>query len=411
MIQRSDPRYTEIARGLAQKDYELVNGYVDPTVALNLKKLTIKDSLFFWDGRQLPDNFYRIFLALVSKKRSLIPYLHFVLDRLDSSSERLSHYIDLISSNAEAILPYDFSCRFFVTRSGWISDRYPEFIKFVADDSFGDIKEPTYLEYLEGKFGTNMLSIFKKDKNPQVKMMAQLHSVINYFEYTKEDVQWACEKLIPLLPLCDLPSLTLYFKTFERFKNWINHSTHRDIIESSDYLRIDSITDFSEGLFKRSNNFGDFSRLLRELSINLNFKSEIIDFSLPIGLKKFDYTFYAKGTRYDVQFARSNFDLYSWGLEFDNCAAGYTQRVVRGDNLIFVVAINGKKKIIGDLEAVKRDGFSCKIKDKTKIKKIFDHWRVQQFKNTHNSETMDYKNESIKMLKQIGLDIVYRLER
>jgi hypothetical protein len=405
VVQRSDHRYDSLVKALSRSDYDLVNRYVDPTVALNLKRLTVRDSVFFWDERALPENFYQIFLSLISKNRSMLPYLHFVLDNIDLPD--IKKYIEFISQNCETIIPYDMSGKFFVTRSKNVSDRYPSFLIFVEDDSVGDITESTYFENLELKFGPGMLFFLKKEKYPYVVGLSRLHSMMKNFEYSREDVQWAYSKLVPIIRNYDLSRTIGFFKTFEKFKNWVNKSKIEDIKEAVDQLRIDAILEFADELFQRSNDFGEFSRLMYELSSKIKFKAKIINFKHPAGLNKFTYNFRRKGSNYNIRFAKTNYDLYSWGLKFHNCAAGYTNDVVFGDSLVFVVEIDGNDEIIGELKAFKKDGFVGKIQGKTIIKKVFDRWGIGQFKLSHNIETFKYKNEVIKMLKEIGLDIDY----
>lgn len=409
VIQRTDPRYTAIIDALISGDFELVHKYIDPTIALNLAKLTIKDSIFFWNGIQLPINFYKIFLFLVSKNRSLLPYLHFILDNLENS--QLDRYINFFVSNSNCIIPYDMSGKFFVTRSKYVTE-YPAIIKYVEDDSIDDIKESTYFDYLESKFGKGMISFLKKEEKPFLINFISLYPIVKSFEYSMEDLLWCYKKILPNIGnnKINFKSLSELFKTFTRFKNWVNKSNYAEMKEISDFLRIDGIKEFKNELFDQSGSFSELLRLIMDSFAKINFKSKIIYFNKPSGLKKFSYTFYKKNIRYDIHFAKSNYDLYSWGLMFHNCAAGYTQSVIAENNLVFIIEINGEKLIIGDLSARTIDGFVGKINGKTVVKKKFDSWDVRQFKLSYNNETTRYKDESIKLLKSLGLIINYKFK-
>jgi hypothetical protein len=356
VVQKTDPRYQDISVALQSSDYDLAYKYVDPTVALNMKKLTIKDSLFFWEGKPLPRNFYKIFIYLVSKNRSLMPYLNFILDRLYSDFN-MDSFINFLIDYKRNLMPYDNACSFFVTRVDHAIYSYPTLFKKIENDDLDNITESTYSEYLDNLFGNNTVSFLKKEEKPRLKNLTKLHQVIKSLEYTREDVLWAYNQLEPMIEKCNLYRIVGFFKTFEKFKNWVNKSNNIEIKELCDYLGIRELREFHDELFSQSNGFGDFLRLLVDAVSKAKFKEKMVYYKTPVNLKKFSYKIQKNKDVFVIKFPRSNFELYSWGIYFHNCAASYDFQISKGRAIVFVINVNGHDKIIGELRERTKDGF------------------------------------------------------
>lgn len=149
-VNNTDPRFESVKKELMIHNYSLVEKIVHPTKYLKMPKLQYKVNKFYWDGVELPINFYKILVTLAPTGKSLVPYIHYIIDHIRSYS--IESFIESVAKNEKNFIPLDYTGRFFLEcRNFNVEDTKLEDVLYAHPELISKIQNSGF-EYVQDYF-------------------------------------------------------------------------------------------------------------------------------------------------------------------------------------------------------------------------------------------------------------------